>query len=217
MKSPKSQSGFTLVEIAVVLVIIGLLLGAILKGQELIESSRVKNAVNEVSGIRSAHYGYMDRYKRLAGDDGPLPTLNARGGSWSTVTQTGNNNGVIAVTGAQTFTAGGESAGFFNHLRAAGFLTGDHTATGTAALPRNAFGGLTSIVNANVLGYTQATLQICQGSVPGKAASAIDSQSDDGQPDTGTVRATQGANNIAPGAAATDYSEDQVYTVCSAM
>ena len=37
------QSGFTLVEIAIVLVIIGLLLGGVLKGQELINSAKVKN------------------------------------------------------------------------------------------------------------------------------------------------------------------------------
>ncbi|MGK9626049.1 prepilin-type N-terminal cleavage/methylation domain-containing protein, partial [Salmonella enterica subsp. enterica] len=61
MKSYKRQAGFTLVEIAIVLVIIGLLLGAILKGQELIDSSRTKNAINEVSSIKAAHYSYIDR------------------------------------------------------------------------------------------------------------------------------------------------------------
>ena len=40
----KQQSGFTLVEIAIVLVIIGLLLGGVLKGQELINSAKVKPA-----------------------------------------------------------------------------------------------------------------------------------------------------------------------------
>lgn len=211
------QRGFTLVEIAIVLVIVGLLLGAILKGQELIENSRVKNAINEVNAIRAAHNAYLDRYKRVAGDDGPLATVRGRGGNWAGVTAAGNNNGVLAVNAAQTFNGGGEAAAFFQHLRAAGYLTGDHTAVGAAALPRNAFSGITGVTNAAVLGHAVATLQVCQGSVPGKAAAAIDTQVDDGRPNSGSVRATQGANNVVPGAAAAAYNEAQAYTVCAAL
>lgn len=213
----RQQRGFTLVEIAIVLVVIGLLLGAILKGQELIENSRVKNAINEVNGIKAAHNAYLDRYKRLPGDDGPLATLTARGGNWAGVTLAGNNNGVLAIAAAQTFTATGEGGAYFQHLRASGYLTGDHTAAGVAALPRNAFGGLTGITMATVLGYVQPTLMVCQGSVPGKAAAALDTQIDDGRPNSGQIRATQGPNNAPPAAAAAAYSEAQTYTVCSAM
>ena len=59
----KAQSGFTLVEIAIVLVIIGLLLGGVLKGQELIENGRVKNAANDMNGIVAAYNSYLDRYR----------------------------------------------------------------------------------------------------------------------------------------------------------
>ncbi|GLW60999.1 prepilin-type N-terminal cleavage/methylation domain-containing protein [Hydrogenophilus thermoluteolus] len=217
MTFKRAQSGFTLVEIAIVLVIIGLLLGGVLKGQELIENAKVKNAINDINAIKTAYYSYQDRYKRLPGDDGNLAALQARGGTWANVTQGGDNNGVIAVTAAQTFNGGGENDNFFQHLRAAGFLTGDATVAGAAALPRNSFGGLIGITNAAVLGYNQATLMVCLGNVPGKAAAAIDSQIDDGVANTGSVRATQGANNTAPGAAATAYSEDQSYTVCSTL
>ncbi|HNG59525.1 MAG TPA: prepilin-type N-terminal cleavage/methylation domain-containing protein, partial [Cellvibrionaceae bacterium] len=89
------QAGFTLVEIAIVLVIIGLLLGGVLKGTELIENSKVKRAVNELNSITAALYAYQDRYQRLPGDDGPnLATLTGRGGPWTAVTVAGNNNGV---------------------------------------------------------------------------------------------------------------------------
>ena len=47
----KQQSGFTLVEIAIVLVIIGLLLGGILKGQEMITQAKIKNIINDFNGI----------------------------------------------------------------------------------------------------------------------------------------------------------------------
>jgi prepilin-type N-terminal cleavage/methylation domain-containing protein len=211
-----SQSGFTLVEIAIVLVIIGLLLGGVLKGQELIENSKAKSVINDFNGIKAGYYGYQDRFRRLPGDDGPAATLTARGGSWAGMAA-GGNNGVINVTAAQTFTGGGESTLFFRHLRAAGLITGNPADVGVAALPRNAYGGLIGITNATVLNYLQDTLQVCAGNIPGKAAAAIDNQMDDGVPGTGTVRATQGGNNAIPAAAAAAYDEGQTYTVCVAL
>lgn len=212
---PARQSGFTLVEIAIVLVIIGLLLGGVLKGQELIDNSRVKNAVNDMNGVLAGYNSYIDRYKRLPGDDGPAATLTGRGGSWTTAgIAVGNNDGAIAVTAAQTFTGGGENAGFWQHLRAAGFLTGNPGDAAANALPTNAWGGRMGIANAATQGRPAARLQICLGNVPGKAARALDSQIDDGQSNNGSVRATQGANNAAPGAAAATYNEAQTYTVC---
>ena len=63
------QSGFTLVEIAIVLVIIGLLLGGVLKGQELVNSAKVKNFVNDFRGISAFVYAYQDRFRATPGDD----------------------------------------------------------------------------------------------------------------------------------------------------
>src|SRR5260221_3365198 len=63
------EGGFTLVEIAIVLVIIGLLLGGILKGQEMITQARIKNAINDFNGVVTAITSYQDRYRALPGDD----------------------------------------------------------------------------------------------------------------------------------------------------
>jgi len=65
----KRQQGFTLVEIAIVLVIIGLLLGGILKGQEMITQAKIKNSIADFSGISAAYHGYQDRYRAIPGDD----------------------------------------------------------------------------------------------------------------------------------------------------
>jgi prepilin-type N-terminal cleavage/methylation domain-containing protein len=73
------QSGFTLVEIAIVLVIIGLLLGGILKGQELINSAKVKNIANDFRVIPTYIYAYQDKFKSLPGDDSQaIPRERAR-------------------------------------------------------------------------------------------------------------------------------------------
>ncbi len=63
------QSGFTLVEIAIVLVIIGLLLGGVLKGQELINSAKVKNMINDYRATSTFVFAYQDRFRALPGDD----------------------------------------------------------------------------------------------------------------------------------------------------
>ena len=80
------QSGFTLVEIAIVLVIIGLLLGGILKGQELINSARVKNLANVASGPTAL------------GDATYIPT-NAVGGSMGISSMTAAQLQVTGMTG----------------------------------------------------------------------------------------------------------------------
>jgi hypothetical protein len=201
-----------------VLVIIGLLIGGVLKGQQLIENSKVKNAANDMNGVIAAYNGYLDQYKRLPGDDGPIATLTGRGGNWLTVTQAGNSNGVIASTAANAFTGGGECAGFWQHLKAAGFLTGNPADAGVAALPRNAFGGLIGITNATVMNNMIGN-KVCLSQVPGKAAAALDVQLDDGLPNTGSIQATLGVvgQNTAPGAAAAGYDEGLVYTICRSM
>lgn len=65
MQTPNKQKGFTLIEIAIVLVIIGLLLGGVLKGQELIKSAKVKAAAGDVNAYSVALIGYQDRYGDL--------------------------------------------------------------------------------------------------------------------------------------------------------
>jgi prepilin-type N-terminal cleavage/methylation domain-containing protein len=216
---PGAQRGFTLVEIAIVLVIIGLLLGAILKGQELVENSRVKNAANAINSIKVGSNGYMDRYRSLPGDDGPIATLQARGSSWATITAAGNSNGAVAAPTNPFGAPTAEHLGFWQHMRAAGFLTGSPADTGVAALPKNSFGGLTGIAALTTQLSNFNTQVICMSQVTGKAAIALDNQLDDGRPDAGSVRATQqaGAGNTAPGTAATTYSEDQKYTVCTPL
>lgn len=214
----KQQSGFTLVEIAIVLVIISLLLGGVLKGTELIENSKVRRSVNDINGVAAAYNAYVDRYRAIPGDDGNRTSLQGRGGLWTDVPSAGNSNGRLEVTRNQVFNAQGEHDEFWQHLKAAGFISGDPKSTSVSALPKNAFGGMigvtTQVVNASLSG-----LKVCLSQVPGKAAMALDNQMDDGDGAKGVMRATPGNNN---GAAtnpnntelAAPYSEDDTYTVC---
>ncbi|WP_029935097.1 prepilin-type N-terminal cleavage/methylation domain-containing protein [Thiomicrospira pelophila] len=65
MQHQNKQKGFTLIEIAIVLVIIGLLLGGVLKGQELIKSAKTKAAASDVNAYSVALVSYQDRFGDL--------------------------------------------------------------------------------------------------------------------------------------------------------
>ncbi|MFP5403160.1 MAG: type II secretion system protein [Gammaproteobacteria bacterium] len=208
---PRRQSGFTLIEIAIVLVIIGLLLGGILKGQELITQGRIRNVANDFQSMTAAINLYQDRYRALPGDDIGAGTRWAASG---TATTSGDGNGVIA--GAyNSGDATDESRLFWHHLRHAGLVGGSTSTTGGVgtANPPNASNGITGVQNG-AFGITG--IVICSNNLIAKIAQAIDTQFDDGEPDTGSVRAATGTD--ASAAAAADYVDDgsSTYVVCKA-
>jgi len=225
------QRGFTLVEIAIVLVIIGLLLGGILKGQEMVTQAKIKNVIADFSGISAAYHGYVDRYKKIPGDDpcaGGTVSLSNCGtatGRWTGATA-GNGNGVVG--GAyNSATNTDESRLWWDHLRRAGFVsgvgdqqpfnalsgmigveTGDGAATPAPALKDGAGNGFVGVI-------------ICSANLPDKIAIAADTQMDDGVPNAGTVRgqAQTAPNPDVAATAATAYAETgtNVYTICRAL
>ena len=120
------QQGFTLVEIAIVLVIIGLLLGGILKGQEMITQAKIKNVIADFSGVSAAYHGYQDRYRAIPGDD---PNAATR---WTNAPAaiSGRGNGVVTGTyntacPAVSVALTPESCMWWDHLRRAGFVSGN--------------------------------------------------------------------------------------------
>ena len=219
------QKGFTLVEIAIVLVIIGLLLGGILKGQEMITQAKIKNVMADFSGISAAYHGYQDRYRRLPGDDNQAAGAAGRWTDLVAATDNGDGNGVVA--GAYNGTGDIESRNFWLHLRRSGFVAG----TGKDQ-PFNALTGMLGVQTgdgatpplAALLDGTAGFvgLMMCSANLPDKIAIAVDTQMDDGLSQKGTVRAlVQAGPNPAVGnvAATATYAEtgSNVYTLCRAL
>jgi prepilin-type N-terminal cleavage/methylation domain-containing protein len=215
------QTGFTLIELAIVLVIIGLLLGGVLRGQELINSAKVKNMANDFKNIQVYIYGYQDKFKALPGDDHSADTHVT-----GTNAGTGTQNGVIQ--GAwNTATDTDESCVFWQHVRLSGLAPGPTAiscAVGNTYQPRNADGGLIGV--QSVSGFTAVSVLptaggmsgayvICSDAILGKYAKQLDTTLDDGVGDTGSVRI-----QVAGGAATNGVNapvDSTPYLVCMAF
>src|SRR5262252_4691799 len=181
------SKGFTLIEIAIVLVIIGLLLGGVLKGQELITGARVRNMISQQDGIKAAFFGFQDRYRALPGDYAAAST-NIAG-----VSIVGNGNGRIeAGTGGALH----EEILVWNHLTAAGFLNGSYTMANSSVAapaasnnPVNPYSVFLTLVYDQNYGVTAGKPQkhnLKTGSqVPVEIMAEVDRKIDDGLPDAG--------------------------------
>lgn len=201
------QSGFTLIEIAIVLVIIGLLLGGILKGQELINSARVKNLASDFRNVPVFIYGYQDKFKALPGDDSAANTHV--GGTNATLVGT-TGNGLIEGTWYST-TATDESYLFWQHVRLAGLAPGT-TVVGAGFLPVNALGGQVGVQSAAPFANMNGTYFICSTGISGKFAKQLDAQLDDGNTATGSMQVgTTATPSVAVAGTLVDSTN---YTVC---
>src|SRR6187399_560451 len=123
----KQQAGFTLIEIAIVLVIIGLLLGGVLKGQELITGARVRNLASQQDGVKAAYFGFLDRYRALPGDYAQAAA------NISNVSVAGNVNPCDGGGGAGNGDGNGQVGNdveepllAWEHLSKAGFINGSY-------------------------------------------------------------------------------------------
>ncbi|HOY71367.1 MAG TPA: prepilin-type N-terminal cleavage/methylation domain-containing protein [Methylotenera sp.] len=211
----KQQSGFTLIELAIVLVIIGLLLGGVLKGQELINSAKVKNMATDFKNIQVYIYGYQDKFKALPGDDHSAAT-HVTG---ATNAANGSQNGIIQGQW-NTATDGDESCVFWQHVRLAGLAPGStvvNCAAGNTYQPRNADGGLIGL--QSVSGFTKITgmsgaYAICSDAILGKFAKQLDTALDDGETSTGSFRAVLSATATGAGVASAAVVDSDSYTGC---
>ena len=227
-----NQSGFTLIEIAIVLVIIGLLLGGVLKGQELINSAKVKNLATDFKNIPVFIYGYQDKFKALPGDD--LNATNHLGTVCVAPCQNGSGNGILGGSSAADVwsdtTATDETQQFWIHVRLAGLAPGPTTGQPDYR-PTNSAGGVIGIqsnissgngafttITKNAAGTASlmtGSYIICSTGILGKFAAQLDTTLDDGNPDTGSMRVADPANNNQSVTLATvNTNPGQAYTVC---
>jgi type II secretory pathway pseudopilin PulG len=199
----RSQTGFTLIETGIALVIAGLLLGAILKGQELINVARARSLIAFNSEFSAAYFAFRDRYRTLAGDySGASANIPNCGNC-----ENGNNDGQILLAGGPD-----ESIAAWEHLSKAGFIVGSYTYTagdpaGAANTPVNPYGALVQLIYDNAYqegGSTTGPVRhnLKTGSnIPSNILGEVDRKIDDGKGAEGVFRyspfggAESGLNN----------------------
>lgn len=218
MQKMKRQKGFTLIEIAIVLVIIGLLLGGVLKGQELINTARVRALNNTVDGITAAWFSFQDRYRAFPGD-----YLQARAiVNLPLVTVGGDGNGRVDSPA--------ERGQVWAHLEAAGYITGGYTGVvipdgseyvcTVLVCPDNGFGTGMSLFHGTEVRTPTAVdaheLITGQG-IPVEVIAELDRKVDDGSPDTGLMQLGNNATfgNCITGA--NDYNLQAPSDNCAAV
>ncbi len=172
----RNQKGFTLVEIAIVLVIIGLLIGGVLKGQAMIQNAKVKRVVKSADELRAAIYTFYDKYGNYPGDENS-------GNTPPNDTHTGDGSGQIAA---------GEADQMFEDLVLADIIAGDFDGDGEDSVPHHAFGDTYRVYWVNPGGTpTRIDHYVRYDNLPWDVAMEIDTKYDDGVYNTGNIRASE--------------------------
>ena len=181
----RKNFGFSLVEAAVVLVVIGIILGAVLQGRSLIESAEYKSFRQQIREYRGAFHNFRDRFDALPGD---FEDASDR------LESTQNDGGGDGLIGSNIESDWDGCSGdtdercmAWQHLRAAGMLDGNPETPNDAAAPEHPYGGLVAafFTGAGEKGAFGHKLLIID--LPVGIAQRLDADDDDARCDGGRI------------------------------
>ena len=209
----KQQQGFTLVELSIVLVIIGLIVSSILVGQDMIKAAEIRSTVSQMDGFNTAVNTFRDKYRNIPGDIVSADAARFGFTDRSGEVGRGDGNRLLEAGLAGVRTLGFETGLFWRDLSQAN-LIGNNFSTATDALPPavnagtvnawlpeakigqghyfaiSAQGGRNFYNIAQVTAASGAGVYTLGTAMTPQTAFNIDQKMDDGNPVTGTVVAT---------------------------
>lgn len=217
-----SRQGFTLVELSIVLVIIGLLIGGILVGQSMVDTAKVNKVITEIKQYKIMAELFKERFRKYPGDFN-MALISFGGCNNIEANCNGNGDGAIIQTGVPN--AGrNEPIYFWHHLYLTGFLKtpyGAAFAGGTAVgapglhVPKlSSYHDKAGLIITHGT-QTQPALENLEyfviggsfedhyqypwlrpGIVRPKDAMMLDAKLDDGIPNAGSVRSFNASSNV---------------------
>ena len=215
------QAGFTIVEIAVVMVIAGLIFGSVLKNQELMAAASTRRLAGDFRAIAAALQSYQDSYHALPGDDRAADRHVAGSVATTPTGATGNQR----IDGDwNSLMPSDESYLCWQHLRLARLLGGatelpNSPTTMETFLLRNGVEGRLGITSDPVHTGTvwPANYVVCTAGIPGRIVRRLELILDDGNTLTGSLRTLcEGECSTGPGVGVMVTNEGESYTVCAA-
>ena len=159
--SQRKLTAFTLIEVAIVLIIVALLAGGVVKGMELLEISRSQKAATQLNALASAWYGYLNRFSQLPGDD---PDATSR----FNVADSGDGDHQLSSS---------EQPFVWQHLHASNLVVG------SGSNPT-----LTPWANAFNFSFQNNAHYLCIEGLGGERAHLLDVKLDDSDPAGGLIR-----------------------------
>lgn len=188
MRFIRNQKGFTLIELAIVLVVIGLILGAVLKGQDLINNAKAKRALTDAQGLSAMAHLFLDRYGRLPGDCDSDGDIN-----YATLTSLPT---AFSATAAPAFCYPPSTGAANANQQWNEFIQAQlQSSAAPRDLAKNSFGGAKYLASYTTGGVAYNVVVLTD--IPCYAARAVDTNIDGTQDaGLGSVRIVTGANAV---------------------
>jgi len=138
----KNKSGFTLVELSIVIVIIGLIVAGVVGGQALVRQAKLRATISDIDKYRLAHNAFILEYDAIPGDFDNAHSFWGNACDASAANCNGDGNGHIQDTECAGLPATNEIFRYWQHLQLAGIINTSLTGQGVGAATRGARPGI---------------------------------------------------------------------------
>ena len=205
-----ARAGFSLIELSIVLVIIGLIIGGVVTGRQIMRNAQITNTVNAIQAYQAQIQTYMQNYGAIPGNDSGATTRFPSAG-----VSNGSGSGTLGGS-FDSATVTDESRLLWAHMRAAELVKNQVAGTSNTLQPPNVFSGIFGFQHSAFGGALTGNV-LCLNGIPADVAAALDARLDDGGSNSGSIQSmvsTGVVGEAVSGTVAASYGVGTTYTMC---